>query len=225
MLERMQFCLGLLLFFLGGVSSELQSFKVTLDPGHGGKFTGAQGVTTHVFEKNLTLSIAQMLAKELKAQGINVVLTRESDVALDDDLMTDLRKRAAKGDDADLFVSMHLNQVGSVHKQGFELYIPYNESEMPLLSYMCANFMHHNLAHSVSPSWSGALKNYNEMDGGIRQAKFNVINLTKSKAAVLLELEYLSNPAGEKRIKDESYQKMLVRSIAKAILAYKDTGK
>lgn len=203
----------------------MSGFKIVIDPGHGGKFTGAHGVTSGVYEKQLALSIALKLAKELKKQGINVVLTRESDIALDDDLMTDLRKRAAKGDDADLFVSIHLNASDSSKTQGFEVYIPYNESKIPLLSYMCANFVHHGLVHSVSPSWSGTLGNRNDMDGGIRQAKFNVINVAKSRAAVLLELEYLSNPAGEKRMGNKSYQKKLVHSIAKAIAAYKDQEK
>lgn len=220
MMERIKFSLGFLLVFLGAASS-MQAFKVAIDPGHGGKFTGAQGIKTHVFEKELTLLLGQQLAKELKERGIDVVLTRESDVALDEDLMNDLRKRAAKGDDADLFVSIHLNASDNSKTQGFEIYIPYNESEIPLSSYMCANFIHHHLAHSVSPSWSGTLGNRNDMDGGIRQAKFNVINLTKSKAAVLLELEYLSNPAGEKCMRDKSYHKKLVRSIAKAISEYK----
>lgn len=224
MMERTKFSLEFLFCFLGAVSS-VQAFKVAIDPGHGGKFTGAQGIKTHMLEKDLTLLLGQQLAKELKERGIDVVLTRESDVALDEDLMNDLHKRAAKGDDADLFVSIHLNASDSGKAQGFEVYVPYNESKIPFLSYMYANVIHHHLAHSVSPSWSGTLGNRNDMDGGIRQAKFNVINLTKSKAAVLLELEYLSNPAGEKRIQDKSYQKSLISSIAKSISENKDMKK
>jgi len=199
-----------------------QAFKVVIDPGHGGKFAGASGVKTHVPEKKLTLILARRLAKELKKHGINVCLTRESDVALDDDLLTDLHKRAAMGDDADIFVSLHLNASDSKKTQGFEVYVPYSESGMPIESYRGASYIHYHLAHTVKPHWSGTLGNRNDIDGGIRQAKFNVIAHTKGRAAVLLELEYLSNPSGEKRIRRGAYQKRLISSIAKAILEYRD---
>jgi N-acetylmuramoyl-L-alanine amidase len=204
---------------------DVTAFKVVIDPGNGGKFAGASGVKTHVPEKKLTLLLARRLAHDLKRNGVNVVLTRESDVALDDDLLTDLHKRAAMGDDADIFVSLHLNASDSPKTQGFEVYIPYSESEMPLSSYISAGYMHHHLAHTVKPHWSGTLGNRNDVDGGIRQAKFNVISHTKSRAAVLLELEYLSNPSGEKRMRSKAYQKKLVSSIAKAIIEYRDAKK
>jgi len=200
-------------------------FTVVIDPGHGGKFTGACGVKTHVSEKKLTLSLGRRLAKELVKQHVDVVLTRENDVALDDDLMTDLQKRAAKGDAADLFISLHLNASDSSSTQGFEVYIPFLEHKNPIQSYIAAAFIHNGLAHTVKPHWSGTLGNRNDVDGGIRQARFNVLARTKSKAAVLLELEYISNPAGEKRMRNKTYQKTLVDSICKAIVEYKDWEK
>src|SRR5690606_16550129 len=51
---------------------------VVIDPGHGGIDSGASGVNG-LHEKDLVLAQSQLLAKELRAQGITVYLTRDKD--------------------------------------------------------------------------------------------------------------------------------------------------
>ena len=80
-----------------------RTFKVVLDPGHGGKDPGA--VRAGVKEKDINLDVAQRLAPLLKAQGVSVVWTRRADVGMS------LSERVAVGNRArpDLFLSIHAN--------------------------------------------------------------------------------------------------------------------
>ena len=79
--------------------------KIVLDPGHGGRDPGAIGVGG-LAEKDVVLSVARKLARKLEREmGIEVVLTRKDDrfVSLED------RTAIANAENADLFVSLHMN--------------------------------------------------------------------------------------------------------------------
>ena len=76
---------------------------VVVDPGHGGKDPGAIG-SKGQREKDVVLSIAQLLAKRLKREkGFDVKLVRN------DDFFVPLRKRVdiARQHKADMFISVH----------------------------------------------------------------------------------------------------------------------
>ena len=77
---------------------------VVIDPGHGGSETGAVGPNGLV-EKDLNLSIAEMVRAELQARGFSVLLTRTTDVRMPVVVRADIA-RALK---ADAFVSIHHN--------------------------------------------------------------------------------------------------------------------
>lgn len=92
---------------------------VVLDPGHGGKDSGASG--NGLLEKNLTLKIAQYCKKELESySGIEVYMTRDMDeyVSLDD------RVSYAKEKVADVIVSIHINSHTTSIPHGAEVYYP-----------------------------------------------------------------------------------------------------
>jgi N-acetylmuramoyl-L-alanine amidase len=74
---------------------------VVIDPGHGGADLGARGAG-NALEKELTLAVARKLAKLLRGQGTNVVLTRTSDVFVALPERTEIANRAH----AALFVSI-----------------------------------------------------------------------------------------------------------------------
>src|SRR5579859_4232807 len=82
---------------------------VVIDPGHGGVFTGCQGKQTSIFEKDITLSIALKLKDILTHHKIRVILTRDADTHLDEDLIPDLLKRVAitHQHSAEIFISLH----------------------------------------------------------------------------------------------------------------------
>ena len=86
-------------------------YVVVLDPGHGGNWFGAMYDGKN--EKDLTLSVSNYIRDYLYENytGIEVYLTRETDIALDGDLKIELEKRAIVAEEkkADFFVSIHFN--------------------------------------------------------------------------------------------------------------------
>lgn len=101
-----------------------KDFVVVIDPGHGGKDSGAVGRTA--YEKNINLAVALKLGAliEKNIPDVKVVYTRKTDVYLT------LKQRAniankAKGD---LFISIHTNSVAHSNKnraniQGASTYV------------------------------------------------------------------------------------------------------
>ena len=205
------------------IELSLRSFTVTIDPGHGGPFTGARSVNGLVVEKDATLDVALRLAKLLRDCGMTVILTRTTDIALAQELADDLQKRADLTKNVDAFVSIHFNETGcpshAVNAQKFELYVPYNK-KFPEQSYMLAACIHTQLAHVIEPRWAGKLGNLNIVDGGIRRARFNVIEKAVCPAAVLVELAYLSDGAGEAKVARPSVRQDYAKLLADGLSAY-----
>lgn len=105
------------------------SFKlktVIIDAGHGGKDSGAKGLSS--FEKNVTLSIAQKLQAAIQAQipDLTTVMTRS------DDTFIELRRRSdiANKSQGNLFISIHCNSSAEgtayrAHKQSGVMLLVY----------------------------------------------------------------------------------------------------
>ncbi|MEX3774690.1 N-acetylmuramoyl-L-alanine amidase [Pseudomonas sp. MYb118] len=91
---------------------------VVVDPGHGGKDPGAVGAKGER-EKDVVLSIAQLLAKRLKREkGYDVKLVRN------DDFFVPLRKRVeiARKHNADMFISVHADAAPRLTASGASVY-------------------------------------------------------------------------------------------------------
>ncbi len=84
---------------------------IVIDPGHGGKDTGAVG-PRGIKEKDVTLGVALELKRLLdKHSGFEVILTRDDDRGIELDKRAETVARAG----ADLFISIHVNS--SEHKE------------------------------------------------------------------------------------------------------------
>lgn len=92
---------------------------VVIDPGHGGRDLGA--AFGNAVEKNIVLDIALKLGTTIKDNypDIKVVYTRTSDTFIP------LYKRAeiANNNEADLFISIHVNSVNARSVQGTETFV------------------------------------------------------------------------------------------------------
>ncbi|MFW6199229.1 MAG: N-acetylmuramoyl-L-alanine amidase [Gemmatimonadota bacterium] len=103
-------------------SGEATGVVVVIDPGHGGRDTGALG-PAGILEKDVALGVARALAEELKDEpGIEVHLTRNGDELVP---LWQRGERATewKGDRPGIFMSLHANAArpGSTVR-GFETY-------------------------------------------------------------------------------------------------------
>ncbi len=107
-------------------SAHAQGVKtIIIDPGHGGKFPGAQ--YKGVSEKNINLAVALKLRDELKKKHphIKVILTRTTDKDLATTLSADLgaRSKIANEANGDLFISIHANAASNTSAYGAETII------------------------------------------------------------------------------------------------------
>lgn len=90
---------------------------VVIDPGHGGIDSGTVGVNG-LMEKDLVLAESLLLAKELRARGFTVFLTRDKDgyVPHRD------RVAFARAHKAELFLSMHADSNPDASVRGMSIY-------------------------------------------------------------------------------------------------------
>ncbi|MDZ4733921.1 MAG: N-acetylmuramoyl-L-alanine amidase [Nitrospirota bacterium] len=196
-----------------------KSFKtIVIDPGHGGKDPGARG-RQGTEEKDITLKVALKLRDLLSKQpGIRVLMTRERDefVELED------RAKFANGQQADLFVSIHVNSHPQRSVKGIEIYhfgeakdqraleVAARENGTPLNStgvgweYLVADLLtSKKIEESLELAWiakeamvTSLNDHYDLVDHGVKTAPFYVLRFT-SMPSILAEIAYISNSAEE----------------------------
>jgi N-acetylmuramoyl-L-alanine amidase len=100
-----------------GAAEPVRFDTVVLDAGHGGEDSGARGAHG-ALEKALVLDVASSLGERLDAQGLRVVMTRDTDV------FVPLERRTAIANDSrgDLFISIHANATRDREIGGTETY-------------------------------------------------------------------------------------------------------
>ena len=106
---------------------------IVIDPGHGGADGGAVG-DGEVLEKEIALNISMMLRDYLQEAGAFVIMTRESDKDLAEKGTKKLRhrkyedlkarKKIINNNDADLFISIHLNSLAILQMERRASFLP-----------------------------------------------------------------------------------------------------
>lgn len=95
---------------------------VVIDPGHGGKDPGAISRDRKTQEKALVLKISKLLKEKIEAshKDVEVLLTREKD-----DVLVPLidRARFATKKEADLFISIHINDNPKTTPNGYSIHL------------------------------------------------------------------------------------------------------
>lgn len=180
-------------------------FVVVIDPGHGGYDPGAIGANG-LKEKDVTLPVGIEVGNILLKNGVKVVYTRTSDnVSWPSEEKKDLQKRVEIGNsvNANYYVSIHCNSIkNNPSANGTETY------------YDSESVAGKALAQNIQ---SQLVSNIGTTDRKIKTAGYYVLKYT-DPPAVLIELEFISNPNGEKNLKDPNYQKKAAEGIAKGIL-------
>ncbi|ADE31603.1 GBS Bsp-like repeat-containing protein [Streptococcus suis] len=207
----------------GGTTTHLsnpsaqRSYTVYIDPGHGGRDSGASYGGVH--EKNLALSVSNKLRENLLQYGINVLMTRTGDY--DVDFKTE-RSRMTNASNADLFISIHFNATGAgvSNATGIETYwYQYNPEYQPKIN----KEMHNNptrlaeseiLANKVQES---LIKETGAVNRGVRRETFAVLRET-AIPAILVELGFMDNPSELQVIKQDSYHTRLAKALAQGVM-------
>ena len=195
------------------------SKTIFLDPGHGGRDSGAYYY--NVAEKDLNMQVYRKLRKKLEELGYKVLTSRDSDI--DVDFITE-RSRMVNKTNSDIFISIHFNATGSAYSKssGIQTYSYSDEPNYPSK----INPYWHNHPDRMSESkrlaaaiHSSLLAETGAKDAGLLESSFAVLRET-AKPAVLLELGYIDNFAENQQIRDSHYQDKLVAGIVKGIQKY-----
>ena len=195
------------------------SKTIFLDPGHGGRDSGAYYY--NIAEKDLNMQVYRKLRKKLEELGYKVLTSRDSDI--DVDFITE-RSRMVNKTNSDIFISIHFNATGSAYSKssGIQTYSYSDEPDYPSK----INPYWHNHPDRMSESkrlaaaiHSSLLAETGAKDAGLLERSFAVLRET-AKPAVLLELGYIDNFAENQQIRDSHYQDKLVAGIVKGIQKY-----
>ena len=195
------------------------SKTIFLDPGHGGRDSGAYYY--NVAEKDLNMQVYRKLRKKLEELGYKVLTSRDSDI--DVDFVTE-RSRMVNKTNSDIFISIHFNATGSAYSRasGIQTYSYSDDPDYPSK----INPYWHNHPDRMSESkrlaaaiHSSLLAETGAKDAGLLESSFAVLRET-AKPAVLLELGYMDNFAENQQIRDSHYQDKLVAGIVKGIQKY-----
>lgn len=203
----------------GGFVKGQYSNTIFLDPGHGGRDSGA--FYYNVAEKDLNMQIYRKLRSKLEELGYKVLTSRDSDI--DVDFVTE-RSRMVNKTNSDIFISIHFNATGNTYSKagGIQTYSYSDEPDYPSK----INKYWHNHPDRMSESkrlataiHSSLLAETGAKDAGLLESSYAVLRET-AKPAVLLELGYMDNFSENQQIRDSHYQDKLVAGIVKGIQKY-----
>ncbi len=217
---------------------------ICIDPGHGGPNVGAEG-PSGLLEKDVSLRIARKLKFLLEERmGARVVLTRESD----EDVTLDERTAIANHNNADIFVSVHLNASRSSMASGSETYFLNHQAtdsearaaatqengvlpveaakggdgspDVQMILWELAQAEYLQDSSQLAESIQSELNGlYDIQDRGIKQAPFRVL-IGARMPAVLVEVGFISNKEEEKKLNSDSFQNAIAGSLFRAISAF-----
>lgn len=220
---------------------DLDVRHVVIDPGHGGRDSGARG-KSGLFEKDITLDVSRRLARRLREEhGLTVTMTRSTDSTL---TLRD-RVRTANEVQGDLFVSVHVNYFPSEPVYALETYYFGAQSDDDALrladvenrnsDYSVAEFNQmvsdftgrvkleesRRLAHYVQRSM---VTNTREMNGsvddwGTKSAPF-VVLLGSEAPGILCEIGVISNRDEEAKLATSEYREQLATFLEEGIVNY-----
>ncbi len=173
--------------------------KVLIDPGHGSKNDlGARGPNGYL-EKDVTLIVSQLLAKELRKKDIDVILTRTGD----EDLFPQQRADMINRNQPTIALSIHYNALpdngNAEQTEGIGVFWYHPQS------HRLAQFLHDRLTSLLQRKSYGIF--------------WNNLALTRptTAPAVLLELGFMIHPREFAWIVDPQAQQKLAKTLAQSL--------
>jgi N-acetylmuramoyl-L-alanine amidase len=215
--------------------------RIVIDPGHGGHDPGARanGVT----EAEVVLDVALRVEKLLRAQpGFEVVLTRRTNEFIPLEARTALANR----ENADMFLSIHVNSSPRSATRGIETYLldfasnPDAEALAARENASSAQTMRllpeivktitlntkvdesRELAGMVQASLVRRLSPLSKglQDLGVKRAPF-VVLIGAQMPSVLAEISFLTNRTDASLLKQATHRQRIAEALADAVLRYR----
>ena len=223
-----------------------RTIVVAIDPGHGGKDTGAVNPNTGLREKDVVLQIAHRLKKQLNSRkGFSAFLTRDGDTYIP----LQERPASARRRGADIFVSIHADSAESDQPSGASVFILSTKgANTQLGKYLerTENTVDQRWGVDVSKydndvqqallsiqqeatieaSHALASRTLNELArlGNIHGKRVNSANFVVLRSlavpSMLVETAFISNPNEARKLASPDYQEQLARGIANGIARY-----
>jgi len=193
----------------------LPPFTVVIDAGHGGSDNGA--VAGDVKEKDINLALALKVKQLSPEYHIYVVLTRQTDELAGGkgDIRSSLEYRVdiARENNADLFVSLHVNNAGGGQpNHGFSAFVSPDNA-------------HIAESRKLGSALLDAVKTSYAADDLLHQPTQGVYVLSAAPMpAVLLECGFIDNPADLAFIRDSQNQEKIARDILQGIQRYQQAA-
>jgi N-acetylmuramoyl-L-alanine amidase len=219
--------------------------RIVIDAGHGGHDPGAQ--SNGVNEAELTLDVAMRLSRLLqKEPGVDVVMTRETDVFIPLEERTAIANRGG----ADLFLSIHANASRNPRARGVETYFlnfasnPEAEAVAARENSTSARAMHslpdivraialnnkidesRDFADIVQRSMVRRLSSRNKQlkDLGVKQAPF-VVLIGAAMPSVLAEISFVTHKQEGQLLKSSTYRQQIAEALLDAVVRYQQSLK
>ncbi|HEX6216318.1 MAG TPA: N-acetylmuramoyl-L-alanine amidase, partial [Vicinamibacterales bacterium] len=219
--------------------------RIVIDPGHGGHDPGVLG--KGLDEATLVLDVALRLEKLLqKEPGVEVVLTRRTDVYLPLEERTEIANRQH----ADMFLSIHANASRNEDARGVEtFYLSFASSpdaeavaarensastrEMHQLPDLIKTITLNNkldesrdLANMVQDALVTNLRKSNRQirSRGVKKAPF-VVLIGAAMPSVLAEISFVSNHQELTLLKTPAYRQKIAESLLAAVSKYRKSLK
>ena len=186
----------------------LEGKTIVIDPGHGGVDIGTTGLTYGTSEKEVNLTVAQNIKRELEERtAAIVVLTREKDIDLGRNQKESLQKRIQIADkaSADLYISIHHDAFTDPSVNGITVhYSSHQNMSKKLAKVLNSSIFKHTI---------------NAKNRGIRDSDYYVLK-NNSAPSVLLELGFTSNKEDEIRMVSKDFQNKTSVSIVDGIIEF-----
>ncbi|BEV36397.1 N-acetylmuramoyl-L-alanine amidase [Synechococcus sp. M16CYN] len=176
-------------------------YRVVIDPGHGGPDPGAVGIGG-LRETDVVLDVSLQVAALLRARGVDVRLTRTSEIDVDLPPRVSFANRSG----ATAFVSIHANAL-SMHRpdvNGIETFFYSDSRSERLASYIQQQIL------NVSPGTPNR---------GVRRGRFFVIRRT-TMPSVLVEIGFVTGAIDAPRLAQVGHRRRLALALAAGILNY-----
>ena len=223
-----------------------KTIVVAIDPGHGGKDTGAVNPGSGLREKDVVLQIAHRLKQHINSKkGFSAFLTRSDDTYIP----LPERPGSARRRGADLFISIHADAVENSAPSGSSVYIlstkgattaigkylESTENSVDLRWGVDVSKYDDDIQQAllgmqqeatIESSYILAQKTLNELGrigkvhkGQVQRANFVVLR-SPDIPSMLVETAFISNPDEARKLASPAYQEQLAQGIANGVVSY-----